>query len=114
MRRDADQLQKGLQAVQHAQRVGSFQVHLIRRDLQVIGLVFLQLLDGRARPLGLDEKHRLVEISLAPERDPGLPRERFQEALFSAFQARLLKTFEGDAEPVVDEKLACTRLHLGR
>ena len=89
-------------------------MHRIRRNLQVIGLVFVQLLDGRARPLGLDEKHRLVKICLVPERNPGLPRERFQEALFSAFQARLLKTFEGDAEPVVDEKLSCTQLYLGR
>ena len=89
-------------------------MHRIRRNLQVIGLVFLQLLDGRARPIGLDEEHRLVEVGFVPERDPGLPRERFQEALFSAFQARLLKTFEGDAEAVVDEKLACTQLYLGR
>jgi hypothetical protein len=40
------------------------------------------------------------------QRGSGLPREDVQEALFGAFQARLLVTFESDAEPVVDEKLA--------
>ncbi len=113
-RRDADQLQKGLQAVEYAQRIGGFKVNLIRRDLQVIGLVFIHLLHRRARALGLDEERRLVEDRLAPQRDPGLPRKDIQEALFGPFQPWLLKAFEGDAKPVVDEKLACHPASLER
>ena len=112
--RDTDELQKGLQAVQHAQRIGGFEVYLVGRNLQMIGLIFFHLLHRCARPRGLDEELRLIERSLAPEGNPGLPREDVQKALFGAFQARLLVTFESDPEAIIDEELACARLHLSR
>ena len=111
-RGDLDQLEKGFEAVQHAQRIGGFEMNSIRCNLQVIGLIFIDLLDRRARPLGLDEEYWLVELGLAKERDSGLPREERQEALFGALQARLLETVERNAESAVDDKLARPRLHL--
>ena len=112
--RDTDELQKGLQAVQHAQRIGGFEVHLVGCNLQMIGLIFIDLLHGCARPRGLDEEQRFIEHSLAPQGNPGLPREDVQKALFGAFQAWLLITFESHAEAIVDEELARARLHLRR
>ena len=73
-RGDSDELQEGLQAVQHAERIGGFEVNFIRRDLQMIGLVFFQLLNGCTGTLGLNEELRFVEAGFAPERDSGLPR----------------------------------------
>jgi hypothetical protein len=107
-------LEKGLQAVQHAQRIGGFEVHLVGCNLQMVGLIFIELLHGCARPRGLDEEQRFIEHSLAPQGNPGLPREDVQKALFGAFQARFLVTFQSDAEAIVDEELARARLHLRR
>jgi hypothetical protein len=43
-----------------------------------------------------------------------LPRKDIEEALFGSFQPGLLEPVESDAEPVVDEELAISRLYLGR
>src|SRR3984957_17106370 len=105
----AHQLQKGLQAVQDAQRIGGLQVNLTWHDLQVVGLVLFYPLHGRARTARLDEERRLIELRLMPKRDPGLPGKNIQEALLSPFQPRLLIAFESDPKPVVDDELARTR-----
>ncbi len=71
--RDADELEKGLQAVQHAQRVGGFEVHLIGCNLQMIGLIFIDLLHGRARPVVLMKNSGLLSTA---SRHRGIPVSR--------------------------------------
>ena len=73
LRGDAHQLQKGLQAVQHPQWIGGFKVDLVGSNRQMIGLVFIHLLHGCARPRGLYEEPRLVQHSLTPKGNSGFP-----------------------------------------
>src|SRR3984885_13410758 len=94
------------------QGIGGFEVHFTGCNLQMIRLIFVDLLHRFARPRGLDEEERLIERSLAPQGNPGFPRENIQKALFGAFQARFLVAFEGDAQAIVDEEFARARLHL--
>ena len=114
LRGNFDQLQKSLHSVQNAERRGRLQVHALGCNLQMVRLIFFQLLHWRARTRGLDEELRLVQLRLAPEWDSRLPRKNIQKALLRPFQPRLLIAFKNDAEAVIDDKLTRTGLNLGR
>src|ERR1700677_3514742 len=88
-----------------------------RSHLELIGLVFAKLLDGRAGAFGLNRELRLCQGAwrgFAAELDAGLASKRVQKALSGALHPRFLKALEGDAESAVDLELSVTLSRAGR
>jgi hypothetical protein len=102
MRSGVHELQKGLQAVEDAERIWRGEDGSGGRDFEVVGLIFAKLLDGRAWAGCLDQERRVISGLGGYRKDSGFGGEVGEEAVASAFEARLGVAFESHLKAAVE------------
>src|SRR5437870_5847562 len=103
-RSNSHQLKERLEAAKRPKWVLRFQLNIGICDFEVIGFIFAQFLDGRARSRSLNDEMWFVEACLAPKRDAGFLGKPVQESLPRSFQPRFLVPFQSDAKMPVNNR----------
>ena len=103
-RSNSHQLKERLEAAKRPKWVLRFQLNIGICDFEVIGFIFAQFLDGRARSRSLNDEMWFVEACLAPKRDAGFLGKPVQESLPRSFQPRFLVPFQSDAKMPVNNE----------
>jgi hypothetical protein len=98
-----NELSKRFQPAQHAQRILRRQMRLLLRDLQVIALVFTQLLDRRGSLVVLDDQRGLRAS-----------RRQLPQAMDRILHPRVRVVRQCDADRRTDRKACLPHFDLGR
>jgi len=106
LRGNLHQLQEGLQTVQDAQSIGRGQFYGCRSDLQLVGLVFIELLYQLAGAGGPDRETSWAGGTLLCEQNSSLARQRIEKALAGQEQARFAVAADRNREVAVNDELA--------
>ena len=104
--RNVHQLQKRLQAVQDAERIGGRELHAGGRDRQVIRLVFTEFLNRLARAGGFDGEVGGAILSVRHDGNAGFSRKGRQESVAGEGEPRFRVSLEDHGDVAVDEELA--------
>ena len=100
--RDCHQLEKRLQAVHCAKRVGRGDDRARRADFEMIGLVFAKPLDWIARAGGFYHQRNLAAGHIIVIGNSGLVRERIDETHTRKVEACVLVAPEPNSEGAID------------
>src|SRR5271154_4323514 len=93
--------------MQNTERIGCSQEYPTRRHLEMIGLVFAELLNLFAGAFGFDDELGLTSRRCCPKRNSGPAREVGDEAFPCTLETWFGVSLDDDRKAGVDGKAAC-------
>src|ERR1700678_613155 len=110
-RRNMHQLQKSLQAMHRPEGIGRSKLYAVRRDRQLVRLIFPNLLNRLARPRSMNDEMRWSRLRawgcfFPGERNGSFASQRIQKPLACAQKSRFRKSIQRHAELFVDKELS--------
>jgi hypothetical protein len=101
LRRDVDELEKGLEAVEDAERIWRAQGCAGCRDFEMVGLIFVELLDCGAWAGCLDQERGETSRLHRHGKYSGLRAQVGEKAIAGSFEAGFGVTLEADSKSAI-------------